>query len=119
MESIEWVQCFVRDSMQERYGVDFVIVVIIECLDDGVGKVFCIFDDLGLEEEMLVIFYFDNGGKFMYVDQAFFRVGKGWLYEGGICVLFILCWFGKIVEGYIIDELMILMDFYFILVVIV
>lgn len=112
MESAARVQRFASDSTQERHNVDPVIAAMTERLDDGVGKVLRTLAELELEEETLVIFYSDNGGKSTYADQAPFRAGKGWLYEGGIRVPFILRWPGKIAEGSTTDAFMTSVDFY-------
>jgi arylsulfatase A-like enzyme len=55
-------------------------------MDEGVGRLLDALRKTGLEDNTLVLFCSDNGGKHAYADQHPFRKGKGWLYEGGIRV---------------------------------
>ncbi len=61
---------------------------LVESMDDAVGKVLACLDELGLNDNTIVIFTSDNGG--VAAGDAFatsnlpFRGGKGQAYEGGI-----------------------------------
>ncbi len=61
---------------------------LVEAMDDAVGKVLDCLDNLGLEENTIVIFTSDNGG--VASGDAFsttnlpYRGGKGYQWEGGI-----------------------------------
>ena len=61
---------------------------LVEAMDDAVGRVLNCLDELGLEENTIVIFTSDNGG--VASGDAFsttnlpFRGGKGYQWEGGI-----------------------------------
>lgn len=51
----------------------------------------------------------------MVIDNVLFCLGKGVLYEGGIWVLMIICWLGIIMFNIIFDYLILMFDFYLIL----
>ncbi|MFY0607386.1 MAG: sulfatase [Cyclobacteriaceae bacterium] len=61
---------------------------LVEAMDDGVGLVLAKLDELGLDDNTIVIFTSDNGG--VAAGDAFatsnrpLRGGKGYQYEGGI-----------------------------------
>jgi arylsulfatase A-like enzyme len=83
---------------------------MIASLDESVGRVLSVLDELKLAENTLVIFTSDNGGVGGYVregikragdvtDNAPLRGGKGMLYEGGIRVPYIFRWSGTVKAG--------------------
>ena len=82
-----------------------VIAAMVERLDQSCGRIFAKMESLGLEEQTIVIFYSDNGGKHTYAAQTPFRSGKGWLYEGGIRVPLIVKWKGRTPPGTISESL--------------
>jgi arylsulfatase A-like enzyme len=61
---------------------------LVEAMDDAVGEVLNALDEMGLDENTIVIFTSDNGG--VAAGDAFatsnkpLRAGKGYQYEGGI-----------------------------------
>jgi arylsulfatase A-like enzyme len=61
---------------------------LVEAMDDAVGKVLNALDEMGLDENTIVIFTSDNGG--VAAGDAFatsnhpLRAGKGYQFEGGI-----------------------------------
>ena len=83
---------------------------MIASVDESVGRIVMLLDDLKLTEKTLVVFSSDNGGVGGYVregikdsgdvtDNAPLRSGKGSLYEGGIRDPFIVKWPGKVKPG--------------------
>jgi arylsulfatase A-like enzyme len=80
---------------------------IVTRLDDGVGRVTDLLDELGLAENTLILFTSDNGpqaGAWADLVEFFdgngpFRAEKGTLYEGGLRVPLIARWEGRIEPG--------------------
>jgi len=88
---------------------------MISSVDESVGRILALLDELKLAGNTLVIFSSDNGGVGGYeregikqansiTDNAPLRGGKGMLYEGGIRVPFIFRWPGKIAQGTVCDQ---------------
>lgn len=83
---------------------------MIASVDESVGRIVKLLDELRLSENTLVVFSSDNGGVGGYVregvkesgdvtDNAPLRSGKGSLYEGGTRDPFIVKWPGKVKPG--------------------
>ncbi|NLY00249.1 MAG: sulfatase [Rhodopirellula sp.] len=87
---------------------------MIASVDESVGRVLALLDELRLSDNTLVIFSSDNGGVGGYeregirgksiTDNAPLKGGKGMLYEGGIRVPCIFRWPGRIAFGTVCDE---------------
>jgi arylsulfatase A-like enzyme len=88
---------------------------MLASVDQSVGRVLGLLDDLKLAQNTLVIFSSDNGGVGGYAregikkangitDNAPLRGGKGMLYEGGVRVPYIARWTGKIPAGGVSDQ---------------
>jgi arylsulfatase A-like enzyme len=83
---------------------------MIASVDESVGRVVALLDELKIADNTLVVFSSDNGGVGGYVregirkagditDNAPLRTGKGSLYEGGVRVPWIARWPGTIPAG--------------------
>lgn len=74
---------------------------MIEATDQVLGRLLATVDDLGLRENTLVVLTSDNGGinKLTYPGETKLRMGKGWLYDGGLRIPLIVRWPGKVKPG--------------------
>jgi arylsulfatase A-like enzyme len=80
------------------------IVALIEHLDDGIGEVLAAVKELGLEENTIVVFTSDNGGKLHYgASNGPLRSDKTHVYEGGIKVATCMRWPGRVKPGLVSD----------------
>jgi arylsulfatase A len=77
---------------------------MIESVDDAVGSICAVLDELKLTENTLVFFTGDNGGLLPITDNAPLRSGKGYPYEGGIREPLIVRWPGVVKAGSLSDE---------------
>lgn len=89
---------------------DAAYAAMIASVDESVGRVLAILDELRISQKTLVVFTSDNGGVGGYAreglrkagditDNAPLRGGKGMLYEGGIRAAYLFRWTGKIAPG--------------------
>jgi len=76
-----------------------VIAAMIERLDNSCGAILDKIKESGLEENTIIVFFSDNGGKHKYASQTPLRAGKGWVYEGGIREPLIVKWSGYVKPG--------------------
>ena len=83
-----------------------VYAAMIESMDDSVGRILRKLDALKLSEHTIVIFTSDNGGlavregaRTPATSNAPLREGKGFMYEGGLRVPFIVKWPGVVRPG--------------------
>ncbi len=83
---------------------------MIEGMDRSIGRVLKALREMDLEENTFVLFKSDNGS--FGVDVAPLRGQKGYLWEGGIRVPWIVRWPGKVAPGTVSAEPVISMDVY-------
>ena len=114
---------------QRQDNIEF--AAMVESVDESLGRLLQKLEELGHEDNTIVIFYSDNGGMSAgnfgnparivsqsQLDRAYatsnlpLRGAKGWLYEGGIRVPMIVKWPGKGRAGMICREPVISPDFY-------
>jgi arylsulfatase A-like enzyme len=92
---------------------------MIQSLDEGVGRILSTLDRLGLTERTVVVFFSDNGGfthlfgeKNDITSNLPLRMGKGYLYEGGIRTPLIVQYPRLVAAGSVSSEQVISTDFY-------
>ncbi len=89
---------------------------MIENMDWNIGRLFNKLKELKIDDNTLIVFTSDNGGlstaEGSNTTNDPLRGGKGWLYEGGIRVPFIMYWKGKIQAGTQSDLPVTLADIY-------
>lgn len=80
---------------------------MVEAMDLAVGKVLAKLDELGLSDRTVVVFTSDNGGlstsEGSPTSNLPLRGGKGWMYEGGIRIPFVMRWPAMIPPGSVVD----------------
>ncbi|SFU13136.1 Arylsulfatase A [Algoriphagus locisalis] len=88
-----------------------VYAAMIQSMDENVGRLLAVLDNLNLTDNTLIIFTSDNGGIRATSYQDPLRAGKGSYYEGGIRVPLLIKWQNQIkpsVENTPVTQ----MDFY-------
>ena len=76
---------------------------MVETADRSVGRIVGKLDQLGLSGNTAIIFFSDNGGLSSVTRNQPLRLGKTFLYEGGIRVPLIVHWPGNTVPGSVSD----------------
>ena len=96
-----------RESARPMYAA------VVDGMDQAIGQVLDTFDEEGLSDNTIVLFFSDNGGAaYSYggADNAPLRGGKGETFEGGIRVVSLMRWPEKLQGGQIFDQVMTVMD---------
>ncbi len=91
----------------DKHEVNAKYAAMVESVDDSTGAILETLDELELTERTVVIFTSDNGGLDnggRPTENAPLRSGKGYPYEGGIRVPFIVRWPGVVAAGSESDE---------------
>jgi arylsulfatase A-like enzyme len=118
----KWIDHFAPKAAAGGHD-DPTYAAMIASVDESVGRIRALLDELGLERKTLLIFTSDNGGVGGYTregidsakhvtDNAPLRGGKGMYYDGGIRVPFIACWPGRIAAHAVCEEPIISVDLY-------
>ena len=93
------------EAKQPTHQKNPTYAAMVHSVDEGVGRVVKVLDELDLADDTVFIFTSDNGGLSTYPEKdgptnnAPLRLGKGFPYEGGIRVPLIVCWPGVVRPG--------------------
>ncbi|MBM4024975.1 MAG: sulfatase [Planctomycetes bacterium] len=85
---------------------------MIESVDDAVGRICAVLDELGLADNTAIFFTSDNGGLLPVTNNTPLRSGKGYPYEGGIRAPLIVRWPGVVPAGSTSDEPVTSVDYF-------
>jgi arylsulfatase A-like enzyme len=107
----------VQNGVKTRQVHDHAVyAAMVETLDLNVGRILDRLQALGLTDDTVIIFTSDNGGlatsEGWPTSNRPLRVGKGWLYEGGLRVPWLIRWPGQTRPGSVSDHPVISNDFY-------
>ncbi len=86
-----------REARRKRY------MAAVTYMDEAIGDMLSLLDELGLAQNTLVIFLSDNGGTGIG-DNTPLRGGKAQMFEGGLRVPCLVRWPGVIPAGRVCDE---------------
>jgi len=101
-----------RDQPADGGQKDPVYAAMVKSVDDSVGRITALLEELGLTERTCVFFFSDNGGLVPVTDNAPLRLGKGYPYEGGIREALAVSWPGTLPAGARIEERVASIDFF-------
>lgn len=90
-----------KSAVNARYAA------MVESVDDSTGTILATLEELGIDRNTMILFTSDNGGldnQGAPTENAPLRSGKGYAYEGGIRVPFLVRWPGVIPAGTTSDE---------------
>ena len=110
-EKAETIQKYANLKASDEPENHPIVAAMIERLDNSCGEIFNKITELGLDENTVVIFFGDNGGRDKHAKQTPFRAGKGWLYEGGIREPLIVKWKNEITASTVSEALISSVDF--------
>ena len=86
---------------------------VVDAMDQAVGRVLATLDEQGVADDTVVLFFSDNGGAAYALggaDNVPLRGGKGDTFEGGIRVVAVMRWPGKIAAGSKVESILSVMD---------
>ncbi len=79
-----------------------IYAAVVDAMDQAIGTVLAALDDEGVTNDTIVLFFSDNGGAAYALggaDNVPLRGGKGDTFEGGIRVVSVMRWPGKLAAG--------------------
>jgi len=86
-----------------RPGDDAIYAAMCADLDAAVGQVLSALERLGMDQNTIVVFTSDNGAITRY-DNAPFREGKSWVYDGGVRIPMLIRWPGVTAPGSVCED---------------
>ncbi len=99
-----------RDKPAGQLHDHVAMATMIQAVDDGLGKIRDLLEDLNQLENTVILFFSDNGGYGPATDMAPLKGYKGTYYEGGIRVPFFVRWPGVVKPQSVSDEPIINVD---------
>jgi len=100
-------------KMMMRPSARPMFAAVVDAMDQAIGRVLDTLDKEGIADNTIVLFFSDNGGAAYAHGGAYnapLRGGKGEAFEGGIRVVSLIRWPGKIAAGQKMDQIMTVMD---------
>ncbi|MBN2272038.1 MAG: sulfatase-like hydrolase/transferase, partial [Sedimentisphaerales bacterium] len=94
-----------KESSRKRY------MACVTYMDESVGRILNLLDELNIAEETIVIFFSDNGGSGPG-DNSPLRGGKSRMFEGGLRVPCLIRWPGKVSPGIVCKEFLTSMEIF-------
>lgn len=89
---------------------------LVKGIDDSLGALVAKLQKLGVERDTMIVFMSDNGGVSvsgrLRQSNEPLRAGKGSCYEGGMREPCIVCWPGRVPASGVVDEPVIIEDFF-------
>jgi arylsulfatase A-like enzyme len=109
----ELIDYYEKKPMPAGRNYNAVHAAMVHSIDDAVGTVMETLKELGIEDETIVFFTSDNGGQKTPwpnnssgpADNSPLRDGKGYPYEGGIRVPYIVKWPGTTQAGTVSEQI--------------
>ena len=109
----ELIAYYEKKPMPEGRQYHAVHAAMVHSIDEAVGKVMATLEELGIDDETVIVFTSDNGGQKTSwgggrtgpADNSPLRDGKGFPYEGGTRVPYIVKWPGTARPGSVSDEM--------------
>jgi arylsulfatase A-like enzyme len=109
----------VRGRFPDLEGPELAYATLVASVDDAVGQLLGVLDDLHIADKTLVVFTSDNGGLSAHgrggekhTHNAPLRSGKGSAYEGGIRIPMIVRWPGVTEAGRMVDGAVVTQDLF-------
>lgn len=106
------VEAYYESKPGRPQGATPQLAAMLAGLDESVDRVLRKLEELKLTEQTMVVFVSDNGGLARNHSNGTLREGKGWLYEGGVRVPWIVKWPGRIKAGSVCSTPVVLEDIY-------
>ena len=90
----------VKDAKRQK------MLAMLSAMDDAIGRVLGRLEAHGLEDDTIVIFHSDNGGPTPgnASRNGPLRGSKGFVYEGGVRVPFLMRWPGRLKAGQVYEQ---------------